>query len=334
MRLFYLLPALLLLNTARGVPVGIWGGLPYTEDGPELERLAGEYGMTIVVTAMKAGYAVNTFLPLMKEKGWKAVIRFADNWTPDPDDTDCGGEGKFSLNAFKESLVDRKYDTDDYRDAIQDYVDDGTLLAVLMADDVMNYGGYGWDDCDPRPWGMNEMARHLKKLWNGIQVWIRIDPTDLKERYDDPTFKWPMSCTICSWDNHIDAAIAQYSTAVSEPSQAALYASAQQDAADDLGMDMVCGLNIADGGNGNSGQEGWKGPGFYAMTATEIKFYGRQLITNSRCQYMLLWEFDGNDAWPDGTVGGDYFEADDEYKDATLALEACRRFNCPRIISF
>lgn len=62
MRLFYLLPALLLLNTARGVPVGIWGGLPYTEDGPELERLADEYGMTIVVIAMKAGCAICSYL--------------------------------------------------------------------------------------------------------------------------------------------------------------------------------------------------------------------------------------------------------------------------------
>jgi len=292
--------------------------------------LTDEYGITTVVTAMKAGYAVNTFLPLMKEKGWKAVIRFTDNWTPDPDDTDCGGEGKFSLSAFKQSLVDRLYDTDEYRDAIQDYVDDGTLLAVLMADDVMNYGDYGWDNCDPKPFGMDLMARHLKDLWDGIKVWIRIDPTDLKERFDDPSFPWPGG-PLRWWNNHIDAAIAQYSHAVSEPTRSSLYASTQKNAADALGLEMVCGLNIADGGNGSSGQEGWKGPGFYTMTAAEVQWYGGQLIKNSKCSHMLLWELDGNEVWPDGTVGGDYFEADDRYKDATLAIENCSKLRCPRL---
>lgn len=325
----FLLAAILFFTTAMStlsiscaIPVGIWGGLPYTEDGTELERLTDEYGMTIVVTTMEAGYAVNSFLPRMKANGWKAVIRFADNWTEDPDDDSCGGEGKFSLSAFKDSLVDRLYDTDEYRAEIQAYVDDGTLLAVLMADDVMNYGDFGWDDCDPKPFGINLMAKHLKDLWDGIQVWIRIDPTDLKERYDDPAF-WPGGAgKIRPFNQYIDAVIAQYSRAVSTPAYSTRYATVQQSAADALGMDMVCGLNIADGGNGNSGQEGWRGPGFYTMTPTEVSWYGRNLIKNSECKYMLLWEFDGEEVWPDGTIGGEYFEADDDYKVSILKLEA------------
>lgn len=300
------LPHLLLLAAisiqCHAVPVGIWGGLPYTEDSAELERLTDEYGTTIVVTAMQAGYAVNTFLPLMKENGWRAVLRFSDNWTPDPDDDDggCDGEGRFGLDAFKESLVDRLYDTDDYyRDAIQSYVNDGTLLAVLMADDVMNYGDHGWDDCDPKPYGLNQMAKHLKDLWEGIEVWIRLDPTDLKDRYDDPDLAFPPGSGVPlyrrAWGRHIDAAIAQYSRAVSDPALSGLYATAQKDAADVMGMEMVCGLNIADGGGGGSGQEGWKGPGFYAMTPSEVSWHGRTLIQGANCKYILLWEFDGRE---------------------------------------
>lgn len=189
-----------------------------------------------------------------------------------------------------------------------------------MADDVMNYGDLGWDDCDPKPFGINLMAKHLKDLWDGIQVWIRIDPTDLKERYDDPAF-WPGGAgKIRPFNQYIDAVITQYSRAVSTPAYSTRYATVQQSAADALGMDMVCGLNIADGGNGSSGQEGWRGPGFYTMTPTEVSWHGKNLITNSDCKYMLLWEFDGNEIWPDGTIGGEYFEADVDYKDSILRL--------------
>lgn len=73
----FLLAAILFFNTAMStlsiscaIPVGIWGGLPYTEDSTELDRLTDEYGMTIIVTTMKAGNAVNSFLPLMKANQW------------------------------------------------------------------------------------------------------------------------------------------------------------------------------------------------------------------------------------------------------------------------
>lgn len=45
---------------------------------------------------------------------------------------------------------------------------------------------------------------------------------------------------------------------------------------------------------------------------------------------MLLWEFDGEEVWPDGTIGGDYFEADDGYKESILKLENCGQLFCPR----
>ena len=57
-----------------------------------LSDLTADFGFTIVMTRMKAGYLANTFLPHIEEKGWKAVIGFNSQWTPDDDADGCGGK--------------------------------------------------------------------------------------------------------------------------------------------------------------------------------------------------------------------------------------------------
>lgn len=82
------------------VPVGIWGGTPYTEECMDtddgtctvLADLSADFGFTVVMTRMKAGYLSNFFLPHIEEKGWKAVIGFNSQWTPDDDADGCDGE--------------------------------------------------------------------------------------------------------------------------------------------------------------------------------------------------------------------------------------------------
>lgn len=95
-RLFFWLA----LPSTTAVPVGIWGGTPYTEDCMDtddgsctvLPDLTADFGFTVVMTRMKAGYLANTFLPHIEEKGWKAVIGFNSQWTPDDDADGCGGK--------------------------------------------------------------------------------------------------------------------------------------------------------------------------------------------------------------------------------------------------
>jgi len=62
---------------AISMNVGIWGGNGYTSDQTKLENLTTDYGFSIVSSTMKAGYAVNTFLPRMEAAGWKAILRFS-----------------------------------------------------------------------------------------------------------------------------------------------------------------------------------------------------------------------------------------------------------------
>ena len=55
------------------------------------------------------------------------------------------------------------------------------------------------------------------------------------------------------------------------------------------------------------------------MTAKDVEDLGTHFITESCCEYMLLWEFDGKEIWPDETIGAEYFEADDDYMDAATS---------------
>ena len=100
--------------------------------------------------------------------------------------------------------------------------------------------------------GLNLMGAELKGMFPDLPVWIRINPTDLKERYDDTSYFVPSypSCMPrpCRKPSNIDAVVAQYKYDVDDPQAAREYALEQKAAADAMGVDIVCGLNIANGG--------------------------------------------------------------------------------------
>lgn len=100
--------------------------------------------------------------------------------------------------------------------------------------------------------GLNLMGAELKGMFPDLPVWIRINPTDLKERYDDISYFVPSSPSCiprpCRKPSNIDAVVAQYKYDVDDPQAAREYALEQKAAADALGIDIVCGLNIANGG--------------------------------------------------------------------------------------
>lgn len=85
-----------------------------------------------------------------------------------------------------------------------------------------------------------------------------------------------------------------------------------------------------DGGDGTSGQVGWSGTGFFAMSALEVLQYGSDFFDRTCCKYMLLWEYDGEEKWSDvdETIGADYFNAEEDYKDSTLTLTSTEECMC------
>lgn len=228
---------ILSISKVSAISIGIWGGNGY-QDISQLEDLTTEYGFNVLVTVSKAGYAVNTLLPDAKAAGWKVVLRFADYQTADRDDTsDCTtiGFGKFSYDVWEESIIENLFFDEGKYEEVLNFIDDGTLLGVMLADDVRNYGDYGWDECDPTIGEIESMGKFIKDNFPGAKTWIRLAATELEERNGG------------SLDSleYIDGAISQFTVKNSDPNTMPDYAIQNRLAAEDLGVDVICGLNIA-----------------------------------------------------------------------------------------
>jgi hypothetical protein len=96
------------------------------------------------------------------------------------------------------------------------------------------------------------------------------------------------------------------------------YAATEAAAAEDLNVGIINGLNIADGGDGSSGKAGWR-EGFYAMSAAEIEQYSEVLLNVPGVSMFLMWEYDGEELWSDGTIGSDYFDQS-QFEEAILGI--------------
>ena len=84
-----------------------------------------------------------------------------------------------------------------------------------------------------------------------------------------------------------------------------------------LDVGLIHGLNIANGGDGSSGQPGWQ-EGRFAMSAAEIRTYGAVLGAVPQVSMFLNWEYDGEETWSDGSVGSAWFDR----PELTAALHA------------
>lgn len=79
------------------------------------------------------------------------------------------------------------------------------------------------------------MGKFIKDNFPGAKSWIRLAATELQERNDN---------TYSSL-SYIDGAISQFTVKNSSPNTMPEYAFDNKDAADDLGIEVICGLNIA-----------------------------------------------------------------------------------------
>ena len=107
---------------------------------------------------------------------------------------------------------------------------------------------------------------------------------------------------------YLDACVNQYRSLEGDVNT---YAVEQRNMALALDLGIINGLNLCDGGDSSSGQEGWRGDGFWAMSAAEIETYGQALIVDDLGLF-LAWEYDAEETWPSGIVGANYFDEADK----------------------
>ena len=260
------------------IPYGFWGlnGYIHAEGFDEVQR---RFGIDVFSTSTRhPNYAVGDLLPLVQELGLSVNLRLVGDHSYYTD-----GDGNFDLDMWKQMLSP-------WRDSgAETYIDDGTFAYHMMLDDIGEFPGRSPDAAD-----LEAMARYSQEVLPGLPTLVRANASEMpvpeSGRYD-----------------LVDATVNQY---LALDGDAGEYATRQSEAATELGLGLVMGMNIADGGDGSSGQPGW-GTGKWAMSADEIREYGSVLTTTPGCLMFLNWEYDGEEQWSDGSIGSDYFNQAD-----------------------
>ena len=265
-----------------GVPFGFWGLNGY-HSAEGLADVRERFGATIFQVAQEGtNYTVNTFLPMVRDAGWQVTLRLAGSHS------EYTTGGSFDIDKWKANIA--TWDGS----GIQEFIDDGTLSWHMILDDITNwswlYGG-----TDPTGDELEEMAEYSQTILPGLKTFVRQKATD-------------MPVPSKGYYESVNACLNQYSASEGDVTT---YAWAEYYKSLDLNLEVMNGLNICDGGNGESGQMGWRADK-YAMSANEITTYGTALLGIPDLQLFLCWEYDGEELWADGvTIGSDYFDQPD-----------------------
>lgn len=268
------------------IPFGFWGLNGYDNAEGYAYVMSNFNTNTYMVTSTGPNYNNNTLLPAVESAGMRINLNITGNYTNFAD-----AHGNFDITLWETALANY-FNNPDTAATMQTYIDNGTLNSIMLLDDIYNYTG-----TDPTAEDLEQMACDIDYYLN-VTTWFR---EDINENLVLPDDSFEFEC--------LDAVGLQYST---RKGLLADYINEQQQAADDLNLEIVAGINIANGGDGSSGQQGWSGTGYYAMSADEITTYGEAMLDGMDNVIMfLMWEYDGEEHWPDGTIGSDYFNQPD-----------------------
>ncbi|MDP2307725.1 MAG: hypothetical protein Q8P18_17000 [Pseudomonadota bacterium] len=261
-------------------PYGFWGMNGHLSPAG-LDDLSKRFRLTIFQTATAdPSWAVHTLLPMARASGVKVTLRTT------ADHSAYTTNGDFDLDAWKARLAPWA------GSGVQAFIDDGTLVGHMLLDDIANF-----DRRDPDAADLDEMARYSKELLPGLMTYVRQKASAMPIPGDTSGGRYV----------YLDACVNQYKSAEGSVTS---YAASEAAQARRLGLGIINGLNIANGGDGSSGQPGW-GAGRHAMSASEITDYGTVLSAVPECGMFLNWEYDGEERWSDGTVGSAYFNRPD-----------------------
>lgn len=265
------------LADTSSILIGFWGLNGYISESG-LADVSSRFNSTVFqVASASPTYTVNTLLPLVRSSGMKVTLRMSG------DHSVYTSDGNFDLEKWKTAM-------NVWADSgVQEFIDDGTLAGHMILDDIDTFSG-----TDPTGSDLDEMARYSEELMPGLMTFVRQKASAL-----------PEPATADGKYAYLDANVNQYKASEGDVES---YAQLEAAKAEQLGLDIINGLNICDGGDGSSGQVGWRSDK-YAMSAEEISRYGEVLLAVPDVQMFLMWEYDGEELWSDGsTIGSEYFD--------------------------
>jgi hypothetical protein len=178
-------------------------------------------------------------------------------------------DDSFSLQLWKQR-IDRFRNFD-----FEPYIADGTVLGHYVMDEphsASNWGGR------PVPFAdIEAAAQYSKRLWPNMTTFVRTHPEFLEEA----PFRWV----------YVDAAWVQYTARRGDVER---YLERQVASAQSLGLGLVVGLNILNGGTAEGGIPGDLN-GKWAMSASDIRSLGRVLAAEPYACAFSMWKYDKAD---------------------------------------
>ena len=245
---------------------GIGQGIPFGEFGRPPERFgSGVTGAVLPVTRSGVGAVLHA----AQSGKVRMVLNLAG-----PGDGYSHPDGTFSLEAWKARI-------DTYRDVdFSPYVVEGLVLAHFLIDEPRapnTWGGRPVSRAD-----IEEMARYSKSIWPTLPTAVRVAPSWLLE--GDTTYQ------------HLDIAWAQWQGPPGGP-ESGLTPEEFRDRnvayAKQLGLGLVFGMNLLDGGDGSSGiQRDPAHPEWWQMSGGEVMKVGTVLAETPYACALLSWKYE------------------------------------------
>ena len=168
------------------------------------------------------------------------------------------GDGTFSLSKWKDRI-------DRYRGInFSSFINDGTIVAHYLIDephDEDNFGGKAVSGST-----LEEMAKYSKSIWPNLKTVVRDEPTEIR---------WSGTY------RYLDAAWAQYLWRKGNVND---YIQRNVSAAKQMGLGLVVGLNVVDGGN----------PKGTWMTPGEVESWGSALLSSDYPCAFISWQYDSD----------------------------------------
>jgi hypothetical protein len=172
----------------------------------------------------------------------------------------------FSMAKWKQR-VDRFRGVD-----LSSYIADGTIIGHFILDEPQDRAN--WHGSQVSPAQIEEMARYSKEIWPTLPTVVRAFPEYLKgQSY-----------------RYLDAVRIQY---LDQFGPLDAFMSTHVREAKALGLAMIGGLNVINGGSSRSGIPGRR-TGKFGMSAAEIRSWGSTFMSEPYLCGFLLWEYDEN----------------------------------------
>jgi hypothetical protein len=149
------------------------------------------------------------------------------------------------------------------------YIADGTIIGHFLMDEPEDRSN--WNGRVVPQAMIEEMANYSKQLWPTMVTMVRTHAYYLEGH------QYP----------HLDATRVHYLDRFSPIDS---FINANVDGAKALGLALVGGLNVLNGGSKTSGIPG-KWAGKFAMNADEIRAWGTRFLSEDICAF-ILWEYD------------------------------------------